>query len=86
MREIIVLAFIPAAVFTAGCTLIKQLEHNAEYLEGALTSAFLIVAALATIAFLERYADGACLHSVLAQASAGLGSIAITAQARADRG
>ncbi|MGH1572075.1 hypothetical protein ACRAWG_17025 [Methylobacterium sp. P31] len=59
MRENIALPLILAAVFTAGCILIQRLEQYAEYVEDALTSAFLIVAGLATIALVGRYADGA---------------------------
>jgi hypothetical protein len=59
MRENLALPLILAAVFTAGCILIQRLDHDAECVEDVLTSAFLILAGLATIALLGRYADGA---------------------------
>jgi hypothetical protein len=59
MRENLALPLVLAAVFTAGCILIQRLEHDAECVEDVLVSTFLIVAGLATIALLGRYADGA---------------------------
>ncbi|MHB2210919.1 hypothetical protein [Methylobacterium sp. CM6257] len=59
MRENLPLPLILAFVFTAGCMLIQRLEQYAEYVEDVLIPAFLIVAGLATIALLGRYADGA---------------------------
>lgn len=58
MRESLRLPLILAVAFTAGCILIQRLEQYAEYVEDVLTSAFLIVAGLSTIALLGRYADG----------------------------
>lgn len=59
MRENLAVPLILAAVFTAGCILIQRLQQHAEDVKDALTSAFLIVAGLTTIALLGRYADGA---------------------------
>jgi hypothetical protein len=38
MRGNVSLPLILAAVFTAGCILIQQFKHHAEYVEDALTS------------------------------------------------
>jgi hypothetical protein len=59
MRGNIALPVVLAAVFTVGCILIQQLERHTEDVEDALTSTFLIVAALAMTALLTRYADSA---------------------------
>jgi hypothetical protein len=59
MRENLALPLVLATLFTAGCILIQRLEQHAECVEDVLTSAFLIAAGLATIAFFGRYADGA---------------------------
>ncbi|WP_408902968.1 hypothetical protein [Methylobacterium radiotolerans] len=59
MCENLALPLVLAAVFTTSCILIQRLEQHAECVEDVFVPAFLIVASLATVVLLGRYADGA---------------------------